>query len=329
MRGGDGGGVEGAGGGNLIVEGVDDLAGQGGGVGQANVELGGGELIQVGVGDADVDDVGADVGDVERKTGSDGALDGQVPLLHVAGSGGAGGSVDALAEAGLGSKGDGGNGGSGGELEGLGVAVLGALLDVLDEGILGGGEWSRDAGLIDEDDAEAGAEDGSCIGREGEAQAWGEAGVVKLAGAAGVAYLTILGAEVVKLLGGQVEDGTLVAGFGGRQVEGVTRAEVEDESRRDAVVILEEELVDVVAGADGAGLKVDGEGVHLAEEEAGEGVAARGLASGASGIGACGSEGEGAGGIGGRDGVQLVAAEVGAGFDGVRANVVNDRVDQL
>ena len=38
-------------------------------------------------------------------------------------------------------------------------AVLGLLLDVLDEGELRDGEGGGDAGLIDEDDAEAGADD--------------------------------------------------------------------------------------------------------------------------------------------------------------------------
>ncbi len=102
LGGGDGGGVEGAAGGELAVVGVGDLAGEGGGVGEAGGELGGGELVEVGVRDADVDDVGADVGDVEGEVAGDGALEGEVPLLDVAGAGVAVDGVDGLAEAGAG-----------------------------------------------------------------------------------------------------------------------------------------------------------------------------------------------------------------------------------
>ena len=67
LGGGDGFGADGAGGGNVAVVGVGDLGGEAGGVREACGELGLGELVEVGVGDADVDDVGADVGDVERR----------------------------------------------------------------------------------------------------------------------------------------------------------------------------------------------------------------------------------------------------------------------
>ena len=76
-------------------------------------ELGGGELVEVGVGDADVDDVRADIGDVDGKIAGDGLLEREVPLLDVAGVGGAVDGVDGLAEASvLALSGDGVDGGA-------------------------------------------------------------------------------------------------------------------------------------------------------------------------------------------------------------------------
>ena len=70
--------------------------------------------------------------------------------------------------------------------------------------------------MIDEDDAEAGAHYGLRREEIGEADARGYVGEVELAGAAGVSVY----AEVVELLGGEVEDGALVVLFGGGEVEG-------------------------------------------------------------------------------------------------------------
>ena len=53
-------------GGKLAVVRVRDLGGERGGVGRGRGELGGGELSSGWSPDADVDDVGADVGDVDR-----------------------------------------------------------------------------------------------------------------------------------------------------------------------------------------------------------------------------------------------------------------------
>jgi len=73
-------------------------------------------------------------------------------------------------------------------------------------------------------------------------------------------------------------------------------------------------------------LKIDLEGVNLAEKEAGDGVA---TAGDALLVGTGGREGEGACGVGRRDGVELIPAEVDAGFDGMRAAGVDDGVDHL
>jgi hypothetical protein len=102
--------------------------------------LRGGELVEVLVGDADVDDVGADVGEIDGEVLREGALEGEVLLLDVAGSERAVDGVDGLAEAGAGGERDGGDRGSGGEGEGGVDAVLGMLRDVLDEGELRGCE---------------------------------------------------------------------------------------------------------------------------------------------------------------------------------------------
>src|SRR5438067_257603 len=64
-------------------------------------QLRGGELVQVGIRDADMDDVRADIGDVEAEIASDRALDGQVPLLCATGARLAIEAIDALAEAGV------------------------------------------------------------------------------------------------------------------------------------------------------------------------------------------------------------------------------------
>ena len=143
-----------------------------------------------------------------------------------------------------------------------------------------------------------------------------------LASAAGVA----VDAEVVKLLGGEVEDGSLIGLFDGGEVEGVACSQVEGEAAGDAPVILKEVFLDLVAWADLAGLEVDLEGVDLAEEEAGDSVAAVGNALL---VGSGGGEGEGAGGVGGRDGVELVPAEVYAGAEGVAAVSEDDGVEEL
>ena len=139
---------------------------------------------------------------------------------------------------------------------------------------------------------------------------------------AGVAVDT----EIVELLGGEVEDGALVCLFDGGEVEGVAGAEVEGETVGDLPVILEEVLLDLVAGADLAGLEIDLEGIDLAEKKTCDGVAAVGdpLL-----IRTSGGEGEGAGGIRRGDGVELVPAEVDACTDGVAAAGEDDGVEKL
>src|SRR6202022_2409929 len=93
--------------------------------------------------------------------------------------------------------------------------------------------------------------------------------VVEFSGGAGEAVL----AQVLELLRAEVEDGTLVGGLGGGGVGGPAGSEVEGEVGEDLPVVLHEVLLNVVAGADLAGLEVDLEGVDLAEQEAGEGRA--------------------------------------------------------
>ena len=186
------------------------------------------------------------------------------------------------------------------------------MRDVLDEGELWRGEGRRDAGLIDEDDAEAGADDGGRREEIGEAYAGGEVVEVQFAGAAGVSVL----AEIVELLGLEIEDCTLVGLFVGGEVQGPARADVQGEAVGGLPIILQEVLFDLVAGADDALLKIDLEVVDLAEEEACEGVAAVGDALL---VGAGGGECEEAGGAGRRDGVENVPAEVEARFEGVTA----------
>ena len=86
-----------------------------------------------------------------------------------------------MAEAGIGGQCDGRDGGSLGELEGRVDAVLRGLTHVLDERELRYGEGRGDAGLVKEDDAEAGADDGLGIERVGEAETRPEVVVVSFA----------------------------------------------------------------------------------------------------------------------------------------------------
>src|ERR1700760_419008 len=99
-------------------------------------------------------------------------------------------------------------------------------------------------------------------------------------------------------------------------VEGVARADVKSQRGHELPVILYEVFLDVIAGADFAGLQVDSEVVDLSEKETGKGAAG---ASGSLLVGAGGSEGESSGGIGRGDGVELIASEIGTELDGVLA----------
>ncbi len=183
------------------------------------------------------------------------------------------------------------------------------------------GEGRGNAGLIDEDDAEARADD--CFGREeiSEADARGDIVIVKLAGAAAVA----VDAEVVELLRGEVEDRALVVLLDRGEVKGPARADVGGEAVGDFPVVLDEILLDLVARPNLAFLQVDLEGIDLAEEEAGDGVAAVGDALL---IGSSGGEGKGAGGIGRGNGVELIPAEVAAELECVRAAGEDEAVDK-
>ena len=111
---------------------------------------------------------------------------------------------------------------AGGECEGGVHAVQRFLLDILNERKLRRGKRRGDAGLIDEDDAEAGAHDR--LGRDhvGKADARGNIGEVKLACAARISVY----AEVIELLRAEVEDGGLVVLFDRGEVKRIARADV-------------------------------------------------------------------------------------------------------
>ena len=142
---------------------------------------------------------------------------------------------------------DGGDSGTAAKLEGGVDGVRGLLLDVLDEGELREGEGGCDAGLVYEDNAEAGAEDGLWGGEVGEAEARGDVAVVEGTGGFGVA----VDPRVVELLGGKVEDGSLVVPFGRGGVEAPAGSYVEGEAFVDAPVVLGEVLLDVIARGGG------------------------------------------------------------------------------
>ena len=98
-------------------------------------------------------------------------------------------------------------------------------------------------------------------------------------------------------------------------MEGLACANVGGEAVGDLPVVLREIFFDVIAGADLAFLQVDRKGVDLAEEKTGDGVAAVGDTLL---VGSGGGEGERAGRIGRGDGIELIPAEIAAGFKGVR-----------
>ena len=103
-----------------------------------------------------------------------------------------------------------------------------------------------DAGLIDEDDAEAGADDGFGREQEGEADARCDVAVVQFAGAAGVA----VDAEVIQLLRSEIEDSALVGFLNRWEVEGPAGADVCGEAVGQLPVVLHKIFFDVIAGAD-------------------------------------------------------------------------------
>src|SRR5690348_14409592 len=85
-------------------------------------------------------------------------LHGQVPLLHVAGTSLAVGSVNALAEPGIRRERNGREGWALRENERGPQIVLRFLLHILDERELRRREWSCNARLVDEDDTESRAD---------------------------------------------------------------------------------------------------------------------------------------------------------------------------
>lgn len=259
--------------------------------------------------------------------GGEGFLEGEVPLLGVAAAVGTLDGEDALAEAGIGAGGLDGDGGAGGEEEGGVDVVEGLLAEGLDVREEGGGEGGGDAGLFDPSEAVAGAKGEGVGGLEGEAEAWGEVGFFEVAGGAGGA----VGAELVELLGIQVEDGAAVMEDGGGEVEGVADAEVEGEPGRGAPIVLEEEFGDAGAGLDGFRLGVDGEAADLAGEEGGEGVTGIGDdgAGGGEGGGEDGGELEVAGGAGGLEDVEGLEADIGADLEAVGAADEREIIDEL
>ena len=141
-----------------------------------------GELVEVGIGYADVNNVRSNVGDFSRQVVGDCMLHGEVPLLNVSGACVAIGGVDALTKACIWSERDGSDGWALGENKGGAQIVLGLLLHVLDEGELGSCKRSGDAGLIDEDDAESGTYDGTRRHHVGKAESGRDVIVVQFAG---------------------------------------------------------------------------------------------------------------------------------------------------
>ena len=310
---GDGGGAEGGVGGDLAEEGVGDLLRELG----AEGELFDGELVEVGVGDAEAGEFGAEVAGFEAPVGGEGFLEGDVPLLGVAAAVGTLHAEDALAEAGIGVDGLGGDGGAVGEDEGGVDVVEGLLAEGLNEGEQGRREGGGDAGLLDPSDAVAAAEDERIGGFEGEAQAGGDVFLFEISGGGRGS----VGAELVEFLGGEIEDGSAVVDDGGGEIQGVAGAEVDGEPVGEAPIVLDEEFGDTGAGLDDGGLDVDAEAADLAEEERGEGVAGVGI-DGSGGREAGGEyirELEVAGGAGRLEDVEGLEADVGSELETVVA----------
>src|SRR6185503_1208158 len=110
------------------------------------------------------------------------------------------------------------------------------------------------------------------------------------------------------------------------EMKGPARADVEGKLGKDAPVVLNEIFFDVIAGTNFAALEIDLEGIDLAEKEAGEGVAGAGDALLVS---SGGGERERAGRMGRRDGVELIPAKIGPGFDCVLSVGEENGVGQL
>ena len=131
-------------------------------------------------------------------------------------------------------------------------------------------------------------------------------------------------AKVIKLLRGEVEDGPLVILLRRGKVQRPARADVEGKPLCDAPVVLGEVFLDVIARAKLRSLQVDLESIDLTQQEARERVAAVGNALLIrSGSRKC----EGTGGVGGRNSIELIPAEVDSCFEVVRPARVDDRVE--
>ena len=75
------------------------------------------------------------------------------------------------------------------------------------------------------------------------------------------------------MLGAEIEDGALVAGFRRREVERPAHPDVDREGARQFPVVLCKIFFDLVAGPHFALLQIDLEVVHLAKQEAGNRIA--------------------------------------------------------
>src|SRR5438552_2367604 len=159
----------------MAEEGVRDFGEQRG----ADGKLLGSELINVGVGIAEVCGFGADVGDLDGEVRSDFALDSEVPLLDVAGTEVTVDGENALAETGVGSQADGLNRWTVGKHESRSDVVLRGLRGGLHEGKLRIGKGRSDASLVEVSETEAAAYDGPFREEIGNAEARAEVAPVE------------------------------------------------------------------------------------------------------------------------------------------------------
>src|SRR5579871_2970410 len=164
----------------------------------------------------------ADVRNFGGEIVRDSTLDREVPLLHVSRACAAIHRVDTLAKSGIRRERDGRNGGAMRERKGRVHTVPGLLLDVLNKGKLRCREGRRDAGLIDEDDAEAGAHNRLRRDQIGKANTRRYVVEVKLTCTARVA----VDAKIIKLLRCEVEDCALIVLFRRGEVKGPTCSQV-------------------------------------------------------------------------------------------------------
>ena len=232
----------------------------------AQRELIDGQLVQVRVRKADEGDLRTHVRQLERDVRAELALHGGVPLLDVARSQVAGHGKHALAEARGRRQRYRLNAWAIGKNERRRDVVERPLRNGLEEREHGGRERRRDSGHFDPDKPISRPHHRPVGDLSDNAEARAEIVLVELTRRARIS----VAAEIVELLGLQIEDGDLVAFFGRGKVQRIANAGIQRDALRHPPIVLNEVLLEVGAVPNLRLLQIDREPLDLTQEKAGQ-----------------------------------------------------------